>query len=75
MEVIESMRQEAIENEQAKGFNDMLRQLQDLVETHPRLWRELIVRGVMLISSDEVRAADVSGKDASDFLEAVMKRV
>jgi ATP-dependent DNA helicase 2 subunit 2 len=75
VEVIESMRQEAIENEQAKGFNDMLWQLEDLAETHPRLWRELIVRGVMLISSDEVRGADVSGKDASDFFEAVMKRV
>lgn len=75
VEEIEAMRNEAIDSKNPNNFNDMLRQLEDLVDTHPRLWRELIVKGVMLISSDEVPKSDVKPNLATEFLESVMRRV
>ena len=72
--LIESFRQECVDRQTADDFNGLFRKLLDAVENHPRLWRELIVRGITLISSDEVPKA-VTPEQAMKFIEDVMKIV
>ena len=72
---IQELRDARIGTSDVADFNNLLTALLDLVETHPRLWRELIVNGVMLISSEEVPSSNVSPMEATEFLENVMKRV
>jgi ATP-dependent DNA helicase 2 subunit 2 len=75
IEKIQQYRESSIATRKPQEFNELLRGLLDLVEPHPRLWRELIVSGVMLISSDEVKESSVSWSEATQFFEDVMKRV
>lgn len=73
---IASLRSGCIEENQPGLFNEYLRTLLAETERHPRLWRELIGRGVMLISSDESKyVKDVSLDQARDFFETAMRLV
>jgi hypothetical protein len=71
---IESFRHTCVEKQTAIEFNSLYRKLLDAAESHPRLWRELIVKGVSLISTEEVPKA-VKPEDATKFIEDVMKIV
>lgn len=71
---IESFRHTCVEKQTAIEFNTLFRKLLDAAESHPRLWRELIVKGVSLISTDEVPKA-VKPEEATKFIEDVMKIV
>jgi ATP-dependent DNA helicase 2 subunit 2 len=76
VESIASLRSGCIEENQPALFNEYLRSLLGETERHPRLWRELIGRGVMLISSDESKyVKDVSQDQARDFFESAMRLV
>jgi ATP-dependent DNA helicase 2 subunit 2 len=72
--LIESFRQECVDRQNAENYNSLFKKLLDAAESHPRLWRELIVKGVTLISTDEVPKA-ASPEQAMKFIEDVMKIV
>jgi ATP-dependent DNA helicase 2 subunit 2 len=72
---IDRFRNESLEQGSSHEFNKLIHQLVDVIDTHPRLWRELIVKGVMPISSEELKGSDFTQHDATKFLEDVMKRV
>jgi ATP-dependent DNA helicase 2 subunit 2 len=71
-ESIQTLRNSCIEEKQSELFNDYLRSLE--VEKLPRLWRELIGRGIMLISSSESKEIeDVNDEQAREHFEHAMR--
>ena len=72
---IEALRSSCVEERVPELFNKYLADQIKEATVHPRLWRDLIGRGVTLINKDEAPASAASHSDALEFLQHVMKMV